>query len=116
MKNGRITNHGTIDMIERPYIHLAKLEPGDHEFVVVIDGKSYNIAIRVNCASAEVHRWSHGVNTGSRYDSAAKPAWATLGRSAILSAHIILRLEEIAGAIATINNYNTMIGLGLMSW
>ena len=108
--------HETIDMNEQRYIDCTELKSGDHEFVVIIDGKKYNLAIRKNCDSAFVHRWDYGVNTGSRSDSAANPAFATLGAKAVLNPNVILNLGEIANAIAIIKKYNTSIGLDVREW
>ena len=106
----------TMNMDIDRYLDCAKLKPGRHELVVALDGKAYNLAIKKDCASVAVHRWDYGVGTGSRYDDAAHPAWATLGASAVLNPGVILHLEEIAQAIATINHCNTSIGLGIKTW
>ena len=108
--------HETIDMDINRYIDCTKLKSGDHEFVVIIDDKKYNLAIRKDCDSAFVHRWDFGVNTGSRSDGAANPAFATLGAKAVLNPNVIINLAEIASAIATIKQYNTSIGLDVREW
>ena len=98
------------------YIDCAKLKPGRHEFIITIDGKAYNLAVKKDCGSVAIHRWDYGIGTGSRYDGAAHPAWATLGANAVLNPGVILHLEDIAQAIATITHYNTSINLSVTTW